>query len=89
MGWYIAAVTSEYHIGRAGILGPVPEGWVIVDSVTGGIVRPCTDHPQSMFSEDQIRRIAAHLTTHYGDPRKGEHTIDKATLDLILTGAEG
>ncbi len=80
MGWYIAAVTPE---GR-----DAPEGYVIVDSVTGGIVRPTVGHPQSIFSRNQIERIATHLTTACGDPRKGEHTIDKATLDLILTGAE-
>ena len=77
MSWYIAEVRADGDT----------NGYVIVDSVTGGIVRPLVDHPQSLFGEQAIARIAAHLERTVGDPRKGEHSIDSATLRVLLDGA--
>lgn len=83
MSWYIAEVR------RRGSGGEYAEGYVIVDSVTGGIVRPIKDHAQSIFGEESIKRIAAHLERTCGDPRKGEHTIDSETLTVLLEGTDG
>ena len=77
MSWYIAEVRRQ---------DDNIEGYVIVDNVTGSIVRPVVGHPQSIFGKQAIKRIAAHLAATHGDPRNGEHTIGIAALNVLLTG---
>ena len=80
MGWYLVRVHD---------LDGGEEGCAIFCSVTASFVRPMVDHPQSVFDEKVAQRIAAYLVDTYGDPRKGEHTIDPETLRALSAGIEG
>lgn len=60
MGWYIAEVRDENRD---------TAGYCIVDSVTEAVVRPLSDHPQSIFDEVTAHAIAKVFERKYGDPR--------------------
>lgn len=75
MAWQVVKVMT---------LGDELEGYAFMDTVTGGIVRPLKDHPQSVFKSEQfIERLEAYLLKEYGDPRKGEHSL---TLEDLRNG---